>query len=148
MSDHNNSSISRSSRKGGSRRRAIAAARAWIDEEQGKGAGAAVELFSVVVNASHDHPRRSDDKPIEGVFHLLIGFFGGCIVAAVAVSFVGGWAWAFPIALAGASLGCAQSSGPPPTSNASPKPGPCRGDRGSAFLPLRLNEAARLIRRL
>jgi uncharacterized membrane protein YoaK (UPF0700 family) len=31
---------------------------------------------------------------------LLIGFFGGCVVAAIAVTYVGDWAWVFPVALA------------------------------------------------
>jgi uncharacterized membrane protein YoaK (UPF0700 family) len=36
-----------------------------------------------------------------GSLHLLIGFFGGCVVAAAAVSLLGDWAWSFPVALAG-----------------------------------------------
>jgi uncharacterized membrane protein YoaK (UPF0700 family) len=41
---------------------------------------------------------------LRGSLHLLIGFFGGCVVAAVAVSLLGDWAWAFPVALAGVAV--------------------------------------------
>jgi uncharacterized membrane protein YoaK (UPF0700 family) len=41
---------------------------------------------------------------LRGSLHLLIGFFGGCVVAAVAVSVLGDWAWAFPVALAGVAV--------------------------------------------
>ena len=37
-------------------------------------------------------------------FLLLIGFFGGCVVGAVAVSWLGDWAWSFPVALAGVAV--------------------------------------------
>ena len=36
--------------------------------------------------------------------HLLIGFFGGCVVAAAAVSSLGDWAWSFPVVLAGLAV--------------------------------------------
>jgi uncharacterized membrane protein YoaK (UPF0700 family) len=35
---------------------------------------------------------------------LLCGFLVGCVIAAVAVSLVGDWAWALPAALAAAAL--------------------------------------------
>jgi uncharacterized membrane protein YoaK (UPF0700 family) len=35
---------------------------------------------------------------------LLIGFFGGCVVAAAAVALFGSWAWALPAALAGVAV--------------------------------------------
>ena len=38
--------------------------------------------------------------------HLLLGFLLGCIVAAYAVSVLGDWAWALPVALSGATLTC------------------------------------------
>jgi len=46
----------------------------------------------------------SDAARLRGSLHLLIGFFGGCVVAAVAVSLLGDWAWAFPVALAGVAV--------------------------------------------
>jgi uncharacterized membrane protein YoaK (UPF0700 family) len=33
--------------------------------------------------------------------HLLIGFFGGCVLAAAAVTYLADWAWSLPAALAG-----------------------------------------------
>jgi uncharacterized membrane protein YoaK (UPF0700 family) len=41
---------------------------------------------------------------LRGSLHLLIGFFGGCVVAAAAVSLLGDWAWALPVALAGVAV--------------------------------------------
>jgi len=41
---------------------------------------------------------------LRGSLHLLIGFFGGCVVAAAAVSLLGDWAWSFPVALAGVAV--------------------------------------------
>jgi uncharacterized membrane protein YoaK (UPF0700 family) len=41
---------------------------------------------------------------LKGSLHLLIGFFGGCVVAAGAVSLLGDWAWSFPVVLAGVAL--------------------------------------------
>jgi uncharacterized membrane protein YoaK (UPF0700 family) len=35
---------------------------------------------------------------------LLIGFFGGCLVAAAAVTYLGDWAWSFPVVLAGIAI--------------------------------------------
>jgi uncharacterized membrane protein YoaK (UPF0700 family) len=36
--------------------------------------------------------------------YALIGFLGGCVVAAVAVSLLGDWAWSCPVALAGVAV--------------------------------------------
>ena len=36
--------------------------------------------------------------------HLLVGFLLGCVVAAYAVSVLGDWAWALPVALSGAAF--------------------------------------------
>jgi uncharacterized membrane protein YoaK (UPF0700 family) len=41
---------------------------------------------------------------LRGSLHLLIGFVGGCVVAAVAVSLLGDCTWAFPVALAGVAV--------------------------------------------
>jgi len=49
----------------------------------------------------------SDIARLKASLQLLIGFFGGCVVAATAVSYVGDWAWAFPVALAGAAAALA-----------------------------------------
>jgi uncharacterized membrane protein YoaK (UPF0700 family) len=46
----------------------------------------------------------ADSERLRNSVRLLIGFFGGCVVAAVAVSLLGDWAWAFPVAMAGAAI--------------------------------------------
>jgi uncharacterized membrane protein YoaK (UPF0700 family) len=50
------------------------------------------------------HLMAGDARRLSGSLHLLIGFFGGCIVAAGAVSLFGDWAWSFPVALAGVAI--------------------------------------------
>jgi uncharacterized membrane protein YoaK (UPF0700 family) len=45
-----------------------------------------------------------DTERLRSSLHLLIGFFGGCVVAAAAVSLLGDWAWSFPVALAGVAV--------------------------------------------
>ena len=42
----------------------------------------------------------SDSKRLTGALHLLVGFFVGCVVAAVSVIYLGDWAWSLPAALA------------------------------------------------
>jgi uncharacterized membrane protein YoaK (UPF0700 family) len=46
----------------------------------------------------------SDVARVESSLHLLIGFFGGCVAAAIAVTYAGDWAWSFPVALAGVAV--------------------------------------------
>jgi uncharacterized membrane protein YoaK (UPF0700 family) len=45
-----------------------------------------------------------DRQRLLGSLHLLLGFFGGCVVAAAAVMYLGDWAWSFPVVLAGAAV--------------------------------------------
>ena len=45
-----------------------------------------------------------DAERLRDSLHLLIGFFGGCVAAAAAVSSVGDWAWLFPVVLAGLAV--------------------------------------------
>jgi len=45
-----------------------------------------------------------DTERLRGSLHLLIGFFGGCVVAAATVTYLGDWAWSFPVALAGVAV--------------------------------------------
>jgi uncharacterized membrane protein YoaK (UPF0700 family) len=45
-----------------------------------------------------------DAERLKGSLHLLVGFFGGCVVAAAAVSLLGDWAWSLPVALAGVAV--------------------------------------------
>jgi len=45
-----------------------------------------------------------DTERLRVSLHLLIGFFGGCVVAAAAVSLLRDWAWSFPVAMAGVAV--------------------------------------------
>jgi uncharacterized membrane protein YoaK (UPF0700 family) len=45
-----------------------------------------------------------DAERLKVSLHLLIGFFGGCVVAAAAVSLLGDWAWSFPVVLAAVAV--------------------------------------------
>ena len=45
-----------------------------------------------------------DAERLRQSLHLLIGFFGGCVVAAAAVSSLGDWVWSFPVVLAGLAV--------------------------------------------
>src|SRR5262249_17884874 len=46
----------------------------------------------------------SDIARLKSSLYLLLGFFGGCVAAAIAVTHVGDWAWSFPVVLAGAAV--------------------------------------------
>jgi len=46
----------------------------------------------------------ADAGRLKRSLHLLVGFLLGCVVAAYAVSVLGDWAWAFPVALSGAAF--------------------------------------------
>ncbi len=62
-------------------------------------------VLSLVDSLSRtQHLMAGDAERLRGSLHLLIGFFGGCIVAAGAVSWFGDWAWSFPVALAGVAI--------------------------------------------
>jgi uncharacterized membrane protein YoaK (UPF0700 family) len=62
-------------------------------------------VLSAVDTFSRKRPLITDDAlRLPDSLHLLIGFFGGCVVAAAAVSFLGDWAWLLPVALACAAV--------------------------------------------
>ena len=50
---------------------------------------------------------------------VVIGFFGGCVVAAVAVTWLGDWVWSLPTVLAGAAVASGQTSSSSPRSSQS-----------------------------
>jgi uncharacterized membrane protein YoaK (UPF0700 family) len=50
------------------------------------------------------HLMAGDTERLTDSLQLLIGFFGGCVVAAAAVSYLGDWAWSLPVALAGVAV--------------------------------------------
>jgi len=45
-----------------------------------------------------------DAERLTDSLHLLVGFFGGCVAAAAAVTYLGDWAWSFPVVLAGVAI--------------------------------------------
>lgn len=46
----------------------------------------------------------NDIARLTSSLHLLIGFFAGCVAAAIAVTYVGDWAWLLSVALAGLAV--------------------------------------------
>jgi uncharacterized membrane protein YoaK (UPF0700 family) len=50
------------------------------------------------------HLMAGDTERLRDSLQLLIGFFGGCVVAAAAVTYLEDWAWAFPVVLAGVAI--------------------------------------------
>jgi uncharacterized membrane protein YoaK (UPF0700 family) len=62
-------------------------------------------VLSLLDRQSRTQPLMAGDtERLTGSLHLLIGFFGGCVVAAAAVTYLGDWAWAFPVVLAGVAI--------------------------------------------
>jgi uncharacterized membrane protein YoaK (UPF0700 family) len=58
-------------------------------------------ILSLLDRQSRTQPLMTgDSERLRGSLHLLIGFFGGCVVAAAAVTYLGDWAWLFPVVLA------------------------------------------------
>jgi uncharacterized membrane protein YoaK (UPF0700 family) len=62
-------------------------------------------VLSLLDRQSRSQPLMTGDtERLRGSLRLLIGFFGGCVVAAAAVSLLGDWAWSLPVALAGMAV--------------------------------------------
>jgi uncharacterized membrane protein YoaK (UPF0700 family) len=62
-------------------------------------------VLSVMDALSRGHPLMSaGDGRLKRSLHLLFGFLLGCIVAALAISLMGEWAWSLPAALAAAAM--------------------------------------------
>jgi len=62
-------------------------------------------VLSLLDRQSRTQPLTAGDtERSRGSLHALIGFFGGCVVAAAAVRYLGEWAWSFPVALAGVAV--------------------------------------------
>ncbi len=62
-------------------------------------------VLSLLDKHSRTQPLMAGDaERLTGSLHLLIGFFGGCVVAAAAVTYLGDWAWSFPVVLAGVAI--------------------------------------------
>jgi len=62
-------------------------------------------VLSLLDKHSRTQPLMAGDaERLTGSLHLLVGFFGGCVVAAAAVTYLGDWAWSFPVVLAGVAI--------------------------------------------
>jgi len=62
-------------------------------------------VLSLLDTMSRSEPSKASDKArLKSSLHLLIGFFGGCVVASAAVTYLGDWAWSFPVVLAGIAV--------------------------------------------
>jgi uncharacterized membrane protein YoaK (UPF0700 family) len=62
-------------------------------------------ILSLLDRQSRDQPLMADDpERLRGSLPLLIGFFGGCVVGAGAVTYFGDWAWSLPVVLAGVAV--------------------------------------------
>ena len=62
-------------------------------------------VLSLVDTISRKHSLLAGDaERLRGSLSLFIGFFGGCVVAAAAVSSLGEWVWSFPVVLAGLAV--------------------------------------------
>jgi uncharacterized membrane protein YoaK (UPF0700 family) len=58
-------------------------------------------VLSIMDALSHGHPlMTADDGRLRRSLYLLFGFLLGCVVAAMAISTIGEWAWSLPVALA------------------------------------------------
>ena len=58
-------------------------------------------VLSLLDTMSRSEPSKvSDAARLRSSLLLLVGFFGGCVVAAAAVTYLGDWAWLFPMVLA------------------------------------------------
>ena len=67
-------------------------------------------LTNAVLSGMNTLSRRNtstaaDAARLKASLFLLIAFFGGCVAAALAVTYLGDWAWAFPVVLAGIAIG-------------------------------------------
>jgi uncharacterized membrane protein YoaK (UPF0700 family) len=62
-------------------------------------------VLSLMDAVSRDHPLMPVDAGrLKRSLLLLLGFLVGCVVAAAAISWLGDWAWSFPVALAAVAL--------------------------------------------
>ena len=62
-------------------------------------------VLSLLDTMSPSEPSKASDAArLRSSLHLLVGFFGGCVVAAAAVTYFGDWAWSFPVVLAGVAV--------------------------------------------
>jgi len=61
-------------------------------------------VLAILDSRSNEPLIEGGTRRLTGALHLLTGFFVGCVVAAVAVMYLGDWAWLLPAALAGVAI--------------------------------------------
>src|SRR5215472_8389286 len=62
-------------------------------------------VLGLVDLSSRSQPlMESDNRRLTGALHLLVGFFVGCVLATVAMTYLGDWAWSLPAALAAVAV--------------------------------------------
>jgi len=62
-------------------------------------------VLSLMDKASRGGPViKSDNEHLKETLAALIGFFGGCLAGAAAVTWLGDWSWSLPVVLAGVAL--------------------------------------------
>ena len=61
-------------------------------------------VLGLVDISSRTHLIESDSRRLPAALHLLVGFFVGCVVATVALMYLGDWAWSLPAALAAVAV--------------------------------------------
>jgi uncharacterized membrane protein YoaK (UPF0700 family) len=62
-------------------------------------------VLSALNTISPDKPSKASDLArLKDSVHLVIGFFAGCVAAAVAVTYLADWAWSLPTVLAGIAV--------------------------------------------
>ena len=62
-------------------------------------------VLGLVDSSSRTQPlMESDTRRLTGALHLLVGFFVGCVLATVALMYLGDWAWSLPAALAAVAV--------------------------------------------
>src|SRR6516225_7618476 len=62
-------------------------------------------VLGLVDSSSRTQPlMESDSRRLTGALHLLVGFFAGCVLATVALMYLGDWAWSLLAALAAVAV--------------------------------------------
>jgi uncharacterized membrane protein YoaK (UPF0700 family) len=62
-------------------------------------------ILSLMDTLSPGHRLMTGDPGrLKRSLHLLLGFLGGCLVAATSIAWLGDWAWSFPVALAAVAV--------------------------------------------
>src|SRR5467141_4675065 len=62
-------------------------------------------VLSLLDRQSRTQPLMAGDtERLRSSLPLLVGFFLGCVVAAAAVTYLGDWAWSFPVVLSGVAI--------------------------------------------